>query len=551
MEVQRAGAALNPLTLGFLDPATEHHFRLQRAEASRAILRRFILFMVVLVGLAATGIHRKLEIARAAGLPIPPQLDMGGEGLLFAGGIGLLLFLSTLSRRFVPYLHTFTAVCMAGLVLVDTWHAMHIPLAYALNGTLMNLVVLYIASQLRFAVASVLGVASSLSYLCCSTALNARVLESSPDLQLQMGVTVTVLACANLLLMFVTHQRELSARLAYHRARLLEQRGAELEAALRSLQQAEVQLVENEKQATVGRLVAGILHEMNTPLGALASSTQTLTRGLERVRALLAARAPSAVGALAVAGGRSEPPGELDATLLAAERLTAVQAQSGQRIRDVVEGLRQFVSLDRTELQLADVRAGLETAVALVRPSLPPGVRLRLDAPSCPIWVRCFPAKLNQVFLNLLKNAVAAFEGPAPDGEIVVSTRVVAGQLSLCVRDTGRGIEPERLPHLFELDFSRQGSRVKLSLGLPSSRGVVEAIGGTLRIESELGVGTAVWVELPLGPAPFVVPSEAVPPSSGVSSPAPSAMPAAAASAAGAAAPAAPAVPVPGVAPSL
>ena len=259
MDVQRAGAALNPLTLCFLDPNTESHFRLQRAEASRAILRRFILFMVVLVALATTGIHRKLEIARAAGLPIPPQLDMGGEGLVFGGAIGLLLFASTLSRRFVPYLHTFTAVCMAGLVLVDTSHAKHIPLAYALNGTLMNLVVVYIASQLRFAVASVLGVASSLSYLCCITALNATALEASPDLQLQMGVTVTVLACANLLLMFVTHQRELSARLAYHRARLLEQRGAELEAALKSLQQAEAQLVENEKQATVGRLVAGIL----------------------------------------------------------------------------------------------------------------------------------------------------------------------------------------------------------------------------------------------------------------------------------------------------
>lgn len=519
---------MNPLTLAFLDPTTESHFRLQRAEASRAILRRFILFMVVLVAFAATGIHRKLEIARAAGLPIPPQLDMGGEGLLFAGGIGLLLFSSTLSRRFVPYLHTFTAVCLAGLVLVDTWHAKHIPLAYALNGTLMNLVVVYIASQLRFAVASVLGVASSLSYLCCVTAANATALETSPDLQLQMGVTVTVLGCANLLLMFVTHQRELSARLAYHRARLLEQRGAELEAALKSLQQAEVQLVENEKQATVGRLVAGILHEMNTPLGALASSTQTLARGLERVRAAGSA--------------------ELDATLLAAERLTAVQAQSGQRIRDVVEGLRQFVSLDRSELQVADVRAGLETALALVRPSLPSGVQLRLEAPEGPLWVRCFPAKLNQVFLNLLKNAAAACEGP--DGEIVVSARVVMGQLSLCVRDTGRGIEPERLPHLFELDFSRQGSRVKLSLGLPSSRGVVEAIGGTLRIESELGVGTAVWLELPLVPAPFAAALEAAPPSSGVQSqPAPAMVGAPASSAAAVAAPV-PAV-APRVAPSL
>jgi signal transduction histidine kinase len=499
---QRPWAALNRLTLCFLDPETERDFRLQRAEASRAILRRFIVFMAVLVAFATTGIHRKLELARAAGLPVPPQLDLSSHGLLFAVVIALVLFLSTLSRRFVPYLHSVTAVCMAGLVLVDNWHARQIPLAYALNGTLMNLVVLYIASQLRFTAASVLGWASSVSYLCCVTAQNAAFLETSADLQLQMGVTVTVLVCANLLLMFVTHQRELSARLAYHRARLLEQRGAELEAALKSLQQAEVQLVENEKQATMGRLVAGILHEMNTPLGALSSSTQTLQRGLGRLRALV----------LPESKRLSSEQQEIAGTLAAAERLATVQTASGQRIRDVIESLRQFVSLDRAALQVADVRAGLETAVALIRPGLPAGVSVRLQAPACPIWVQCFPAKLNQVFLNLLKNAASAFDGPEPAGEIVVSTAVRAAsggmRVLLEVRDNGRGIAAERLPHLFDLDFSRQGSRVKLSLGLPSSRGVVEAIGGTLRIDSELGRGTAVRIELPLGPAPFAATEE-------------------------------------------
>jgi len=251
----------------------------------------------------------------------------------------------------------------------------------------------------------------------------------------------------------------------------------------------------------VGRLVAGILHEMNTPLGALSSSTQTLERGLRRLRALV----------LPGAGRSDSREAEIAGTLAAAERLASVQAASGQRIREVVEGLRQFVALDRAELQVADARAGLETAVALIRPGLPPGVSVRLELPGRPIWVQCFPAKLNQVFLNLLKNAASAFEGASPEGEIVVSTRVRSGRLQLEVRDTGRGIEPERLPRLFELDFSRQGSRVKLSLGLPSSRGVVEAIGGTLRIDSELGRGTAVRIELPLGPAPFAAAEEPPP----------------------------------------
>lgn len=500
--MQSPSVALNRLTLWFEDPATERDFRLQRAEASRPILRRFIIFMVLLLGFVSTGIRHKLDVARAAGMPVPPQLDMAGPGVAFAAALALLLFLATLSRRFVPYLHGITALCMAGLVLVDTWHSVQLPVTYALYGTLLNLVVVYVASQLRFAIASALGVVSSVMYVCSIGVRYApRLHEDASMLQLQMGVMVTLLGCANLLLMFVTHQRELLARLAYYRARLLEQRGTELEAAIYSLKQAEMQLVENEKQATVGRLVAGILHEMNTPLGALTSATQTLDRGLRRLRGLV--EIPERHGV---------PDGEFMGLLDAAERLTGVQVASGQRIRDVVEGLKQFVSLDQTALQVADVRSGLETAVSLTRPGLPKGVELTLEVPEIPIWVQCFPAKLNQVFLNLLKNAGSSFDGAlgaARRASIAVSAQVTTGQLRIEVKDTGRGIEQERLGRIFDLDFSRQGSRVKLRLGLPASRGVVEAIGGTLRIESQVGRGSSAIIELPLGETPRVALSRA------------------------------------------
>ncbi len=535
---QKPSAALNRLTLCFLDSSIERDFRRERAEASRAILRRFVIFMGVLAVFATTGIRHKLEVARAAGMPVPPQLDIGGTRLAFAATLALVLFLATLSRRFVPFLHSVTAACLTGLVLVESWHSRELPLAYALYGTILNLVVLYVASQLRFAMASVLGVASSLLYLCCIGARNAPHLQENPLVQLQMGVTVTILMCANLLLMFVTHQRELSARLAYHRARLLEQRSSELESALSSLKQAELQLVENAKQATVGRLVAGILHEMNTPLGALSSATQTLDRGLRRLRAISEPASPAsppspasaspgngasvhACGADAEAqSGVVRGGAEFAATLDAAQRLTSVQAQSGERIREVVEGLKQFVSLDQAALQVADVRSGLQTAVAMIRPSLPASVALKLQVPSCPIWVQCFPARLNQVFLNLLKNSANAFEGhvPASGAEIVVSARVASGRLWIEIADTGRGIEPERMQNIFDLDFSRQGSRVKLRLGLPASRGVVEAIGGRLTLESQIGRGCSAVIELPLGEAPLGLQAGTVQRKPGVSS---------------------------------
>jgi signal transduction histidine kinase len=497
---EKTSVPLNRLTLCFEDSATERDFRLQRAEASRPLLRRFIVFMAVLIALFALGIRSKLGVARAAGLPVPPQLDLSATGIVFGAGLGLLLFLGTLSRRFSPYLHSMTAVCMAGLVLVDNWHHLQLPVSYALSGTLLTLVVIYVASQLRFVIASTLGVVSSLTYLCCLASGHGPVPPEASMLQLQVGVSAMLLGCANLLLMFVTHQRELLARLAYYRARLLEQRGAELEAALHNLKQAELQLVENEKQATVGRLVAGILHEMNSPVGALTSATQTLDRALERLRTF-AGRVSKGEASRAEAHDR-----EFLSLVEAAERLTDVQAASSKRIVDVIEGLKQFVSLDQAALQVSDVRSGLETAVALARPGLPRGVELTLAVPECPIWVQCFPAKLNQVFLNLLKNASSAFDsvgsGSAAGGSIFVSATVAAGRLRIAVQDTGKGIEEERLERIFELDFSRQGSRVKLRLGLPASRGVVEAIGGTLRIESQVGRGSSAIIELPLGETP-------------------------------------------------
>jgi signal transduction histidine kinase len=142
---------------------------------------------------------------------------------------------------------------------------------------------------------------------------------------------------------------------------------------------------------------------------------------------------------------------------------------------------------------------------------------IELAVPERPIWVKCFPARLNQVFLNLLKNAVHALGGAggsevsevrgvvadAPrGGRILVTAELARGRLRIEIRDTGPGIEPERLQNIFDLDFSRQGSRVKLRLGLPASRGAVEAIGGKLTLESEVGRGSVAIIELPLAETP-------------------------------------------------
>ncbi len=472
---------LSPLTLCFRDKAVEAEFRLQRAEASRGVLRRFVVLMVVLVAFMMLGMGHKLQLAQKAGLPIPPQLvEVHASGLAVAKGLALILFVATLFKRWVPWLHLTTLCCMAGLVLVDHWHSRNLPPLYALNGVVLNLVVVYIASQLRFAAASALGIAGSALHVLHLLSM-ARALPNAA-FELQMGYSVSVLVCANVLLMFVTHQRELSARVAYYRARELEQRRFELESALGQLKEAELRLVEKERQTTAGRLVAGLLHELNTPLGALFSATQTLEGALRRL-----ASSPAELGG---AGARKP--------LSACWRLLGVQRQSGERIRTVVEDLKQFVSLEKSQLHVVDVRVGLRTAVQILRAEVPGAARIELQLPGEPLWVRCYPARLNQVFTSLLNNAVASGRGLSGALGIEVAARVVAGRLSVEVVDTGCGIEPARLRGIFDLGFSRQGSRIKLGLGLPASRGAVEEIGGRIHLESEVGVGTRVALDLPL-----------------------------------------------------
>jgi two-component system NtrC family sensor kinase len=181
-------------------------------------------------------------------------------------------------------------------------------------------------------------------------------------------------------------------------------------------------------------------------------------------------------------------------TIAQAEQLSTLMDESSERINQLVAGLKQFVALDEAESRSFDVREGIDTAVTLLSPSCGDGVRISKRYPERPPRVDCYPARLNQVFVNLLQNAIDALAG---DGEIEIRVGWRDGNVEVEFSDNGPGIPAGRLGELFEFGFTQKAGRIGLRLGLPSSRRLLQDMGGQISIDSEPGQGTQVRLLIP------------------------------------------------------
>jgi predicted ATPase/signal transduction histidine kinase len=271
-------------------------------------------------------------------------------------------------------------------------------------------------------------------------------------------------------------------RKVQNRTRALAQKNEQLQGALGKLREAQNQLVLSEKMASLGLLVAGIAHEINTPVGAMHSMTDTLGKAVAKLRSQLAAGEAGCT-----LGGRVEN------TLGAVEDARRVLASGTARVTEIVARLRAFARLDEAELKPADINAGLEDTLLLLNHELQPELTIVKDFGSLPP-VACAPGRLNQVFMNLLNNARQAIDGP---GRIVISTRIVDGELRVSVADTGCGIPEEQLARIFDPGFTTKGVGVGTGLGLSICYQIIKEHRGRIEVQSQPGAGTTVTVAIP------------------------------------------------------
>ena len=236
------------------------------------------------------------------------------------------------------------------------------------------------------------------------------------------------------------------------------------------LAQAQVQLIQAERMRAAERLVAGVVHELNTPLGVITASGDVVRRGLARVTGL-SDSAREALQAALDSGG-----------------------QAAQRLTELADRLRDFVRLDQAELQQADLNMLLRETVTVLRPEIPERIRVDLHLSEVPT-LRCYPQELNQVFMTLLSNAADAIDDPL--GSITVS--ISAGQsIQISIEDTGRGLNEEAQAHLFDIDIAKQGATMRMNIGLAMCQNIIHKHRGQITVSSAIGQGTRFDIVLPI-----------------------------------------------------
>lgn len=239
--------------------------------------------------------------------------------------------------------------------------------------------------------------------------------------------------------------------------------------------------VNTAKLATLGMLVAGVAHEINTPLGAINSNHDTLKRAISRLQQILADEMVSA-----------EELEEVRRVVRALDSVLHVNDLAVERMRHLVHSLRTFGRLDRSELDTVDLREGLESTLLILGHELRQ-VRVVRDYADLPP-LRCHPQRLNQVFMNLILNATQALpEG----GSITIRTRADADAVTVEIEDTGVGMPAEQLARLFEPGFTTKGKRIGMGMGLLICRELVEQHDGSIEVRSAPGVGTCFTIRLP------------------------------------------------------
>lgn len=288
----------------------------------------------------------------------------------------------------------------------------------------------------------------------------------------------------NLQLSYGVEKAEREAEIIRMKNAELEDKNEQLESLLNELRETQTKLIQSEKMVALGQLVAGIAHEMNTPVGTIRSSSDVTARALEK----LVERINTADTLEELRQDKG-----LQKYLDNLQKNNLVTRTASGRISKIVHSLRSFAHLDEASFQIVDIHDGIESTLTLLTHKLDDRIRVEKKYQDVP-KISCFPGELNQVFMHLLTNAIQAIDG---EGTITIQTGARNGRISICFKDTGRGIPDEQLKALFNPAFNRTGTRIKTSLGLFTSFNILQKHGGEITVESNPGEGSEFTVFIP------------------------------------------------------
>jgi signal transduction histidine kinase len=271
---------------------------------------------------------------------------------------------------------------------------------------------------------------------------------------------------------------------------------ARQEDLIKKLGEAQSQLLQSEKMASIGVLAAGVAHEINNPVGFVNSNLGSLRRYTDDMLILLDAY-EAHEGELSPVGRQkvNQVKEDIDAAYLREDlaNLLAESLDGLDRVKRIVKDMKDFSHVDGGGRQEANLETGIDSTLNVVWNEIKYKAEVIKEYGQIPAIV-CFPSQLNQVFMNLLINAAHAIE---ERGRITVRTGHDEEQVWVEVEDTGKGIQPEHLSRIFEPFFTTKPVGQGTGLGLALSYGIVQKHGGLIDVRSTVGVGTVFKVILP------------------------------------------------------
>ena len=291
-------------------------------------------------------------------------------------------------------------------------------------------------------------------------------------------------------------QHEIEERKSAHAA--LEQEKEEQRILIKKLEEAHNQLLQSEKLASIGQLAAGVAHEINNPIGFVNSNLGTLktyVSDLLRIIDIYESGQHLLASDPVLQSRIKEACTKVDLNFLREdiETLISESIDGTARVRRIVQDLRDFSRVDSSEWQWADLHAGLESTLNVVRSEIKYKADVVREFGTLPL-VECMPSQLNQVFMNMLVNAAQAIP---EHGTITLRSGCADNEVWISITDTGKGIPSELMTKIFDPFFTTKPIGKGTGLGLSVSYGIVDKHGGHIDVQSIPGQGTTFTIWLP------------------------------------------------------
>ncbi|MCP4723984.1 MAG: HAMP domain-containing protein [bacterium] len=261
----------------------------------------------------------------------------------------------------------------------------------------------------------------------------------------------------------------------------LAEKNMEVEDTLKQLRDTQQKLVMSEKMASLGNLVAGVAHEINTPVGAVNSAADVSNRALQKIEKR-------------ISGEKSMEDEKLQKAFSILKENNSLTIDASKRVVEIVRSLKSFARLDESDYQNADIHEGIDSTLTLVNYQLKNRIEIIRKYGSLP-KIRCFPNELNQVFMNMLINAYQAID---EKGTITIETRISDKTVYIDISDTGRGIDDNKISRIFDPGFTTKGVGVGTGLGLSICYNIIRKHNGEIKAESTLNSGTTFTISLPV-----------------------------------------------------